>query len=149
MSERNWDKELAKIDKHLAATSDDQLLERKAAPARGAASTATTVPSVTGAAPTPWGVAIRVGLTVALAAAVPFWPYASRCGVWFLGYLGTIAVLLAAGVWAAVSTWRARVAKLHIAALVVITWGAALAAREILPRAGYTADASRAGWLCK
>jgi hypothetical protein len=79
---------------------------------------------------------------------VPFWPYASRCGIGLAGYLGVTAVVIAAGAWASATTWRARAPRLHIIALLVLAWGASLAAIEILPRIGYATDATRSGWVC-
>lgn len=150
MSSRDWDKELAKIDKHLATVSDDQLLERKAPgavqPARGADLAA---PSAGGAPPAKWGVLVRVGLAVALAVGVPFWPYASRCGLWLAGYLATLGVMIVAGGWAAVSTWRGRMGRAHLVALLVVAWAAALSAKEVLPRIGYAKDAARVDWTCR
>ena len=150
MTERNWDKELAKIDKQLSSIPDDQLLQKTAAPAGAAApgrGGQAAVPAAVGA-PSKWGVVFRVGLAVALATGVPFWPYASRCGVGLVGYLATISVILAAGTWAAVSTWRARSGRAHLLALTVIAWGITLAAVEILPRIGYARDAARVAWMC-
>ncbi|HYV98829.1 MAG TPA: hypothetical protein VE967_15345 [Gemmatimonadaceae bacterium] len=153
MTERNWDAELAKIDKRMASVSDDELLASKAV-VRPAATASQNVREDTGgvtvsAPPTRWGVLLRVGLAVAVAVAVPFWPYASRCGLWLIGFLGTVAAIIVAGSWAAVSTWRARAPRLHLAALLVVAWGLTLAAHEVLPRIGYAKDEARVAWVCK
>ena len=150
MTDRNWDAEMAKIDRQLASISDDQLVSRKsvampsvagtAAPAAGASSVART-------GRIDWGVTIRVSLAVALGAAIVFWPYATECGVGLGGYLGATAAVVAAGTWAAVSAWRARAPRAHVFALLVIAWGGALAAREVLPRVGYAKEAL--AWVCK
>ncbi len=92
---------------------------------------------------------IRVGLAVALAVGVPFWPYASRCGLWLGGYLASVGVMVVAGAWAAISTWRGRMGRAHFVALLVVAWGAALAAKEVLPRVGYAKDVARTSWTCQ
>ena len=155
MTARDWDKELAKIDKHMASVSDDQLLERKASGTpQGARSADVNAPASGGALPakwggTSWGVLLRASLAVAVAVGVPFWPYASSCGFWLAGYLATITVMLTAGAWAALAAWRARMGRAHVVALLVIAWGASLAAREVLPRIGYAKDLARVHWTCQ
>ena len=151
MTDRNWDAEMAKIDRQLASISDDQLVARRGATAPSAAS----VPSAqsdAGARPAKigspnWGVAIRVSLGVALGAAIVFWPYAASCGLGLGGYLGATLAVVAAGIWGAVSAWRARAPRAHTLALLVVLWGASLAAREVLPRVGYAKEARV--WACK
>lgn len=151
MTDRNWDAEMAKIDRQLASISDDQLVAKRVSSASPAASVS-SAPSDAGTRPAKagapsWGVAIRVILALALAAAVIFWPYASACGLGLSGYLGATVAVVAAGTWAAVSAWRARAPRSHIAALIVIVWGASLAAREVLPRVGYAKEVRV--WACK
>lgn len=151
MSGRDWDKELKKIDKHLSSISDDELLSRTATPAAGVSKgrTPAVASEASPGAPSPLGVAIRVGLALALSIGIMFWPYSARCGVGLAGYLASVAVVCAAGGWAAVSTWRARAGRAHLLALLVVTWGIALAAVEVLPRIGYAKDPARVGWICK
>jgi hypothetical protein len=149
MNDRNWDAEMAKIDRQLASISDDQLVSRKSvAPASIAGAAAPAV----SAAPArvgrfEWSVAIRVGLAVALGVAAVFWPYPSACGLGLGGYLGVTLSVAAAGTWAAVSAWRARAPRAHILAVLVIVWGASLAAWEVLPRVGYAKEVRT--WACK
>lgn len=148
---RNWDKELAKIDKQMSSLSDDELAARTAAPAGkspGRAPVSDPGPAPAGA-PSRAGVVLRVGLAVALAIGVHFWPYGRQCGLGLSGYLASVTVVGAAGTWAAVATWRARSARAHMLALLVVTWGIALAAVEVLPRIGYAKDPARVAWLCK
>lgn len=147
MSDRNWDAEMAKIDRQLASLSDDQLVANR--PVVGGKAGAVPVGSAAPASSsrTSWGVAFRVGLVVALAVGLPFWPYASRCGVGLAGYLAATAALVTAGVWSAISTWRARAPRAHALTLIVVLWGLALATREVLPRVGYAKAASE--WVCK
>jgi hypothetical protein len=85
-------------------------------------------------------------LVLALAAALPFWPYQRACGLGLMLYLGAVAALVAAGGWAAASAWRYRRPVAQVLALSVIAWGGVLAAREVLPRIGYARVA--AAWTC-
>jgi hypothetical protein len=150
MTDRNWDAEMAKIDRQLASISDDQLVAKRAA-AAPSVSSVSSAPFDAGTRPAKiapnWGVTIRVGLAVALGAAIVFWPYAALCGPGLGGYLGATAAVVAAGTWAAVSSWRARAPRAHVLALLVIVWGASLAAWEVLPRVGYAKEALT--WACR
>jgi hypothetical protein len=92
------------------------------------------------------GVWARVGLGVVAAVAVTQWPYARTCGVGLLGYLLAVTTVLVTGFWGAGVSWRGRLASAHVIALCTILWGLALAAHEILPRAGYIT--SSASWWC-
>jgi hypothetical protein len=158
VSGRDWDKELAKIDRQIGRMSDDELT--RAAPPASPAGPASRGPAPAAGARGGAGIAIdsgrpvsragvyfRVGLAIALAVSVPFWPYAARCGVGLAGYLASVGVVIAAGTWAALSTWRARFGRAHVAAIVVAAWGLALAAGEVLPRIGYAKD--QATWVCR
>ena len=145
---KNWDKELAKIDRQLASMSDDQLQTKQAPPAAaGAAGPA--VAAAAPAAPTRAGVLARVGLALVLGVGVVFWPYAAACGAGLFAYLGAVATVAAAGVWAATATWRARAGRSHVVALFVLAWGLALTAIEVLPRLGYATDSARSAWSCR
>jgi hypothetical protein len=156
MSSRDWEKELAAIDKQLASVSDDALA-RPASPGGVATAAPPRVPpgagvrapaGMAGDGPTPTGVILRLVLAVILGVAIIFWPYANRCGVGLAGYLGAVLVVAVAGVWTAVSTWRARAARSHVLALLLIAWGIVLTAIEILPRIGYATDPARVTWGC-
>jgi hypothetical protein len=92
------------------------------------------------------GVWVRVGLAVVVAVSLTQWPYARACGVGLLGYLLAVATVLVTGFWAAMASWRGRLASAHIIALSSLLWGLALAAHETLPRAGYIP--SSASWRC-
>ncbi len=92
------------------------------------------------------GVWLRVLLGLGLSVAVTQWPYARSCGLPLDFYLAAVAVLLIAGGWAAIWSWRLRMAVAHTASLVILFFGLALTAGQILPRVGYAADA--ATWGC-
>jgi hypothetical protein len=93
---------------------------------------------------------LRLVPVLALSVGIVFWPYYARCGVELGGYLGAIAAVALGGGWIAVTTWRCRMPVVHVVALLVVAWGAAIAAREVLPRIGYAKpDAERAAWRCE
>lgn len=162
---RDWDRELAKIDKQLESLSDDALAPRggaaQAPAGRGAPDKALPPggrpPVAPSAAPSPAaarssavGVTLRLLLAGTVAVGVLFWPYDARCGVGLAGYLGAVAGVALAGGWSAVWTWRHRAPRAHLLALALVGWGLALAAAEVLPRVGYArADPARTLWVCE
>jgi hypothetical protein len=147
MSSRDWDKELAKIDKQLASLSDEELLAPPS-PAtgmpRGAGATAVRG---SGALPPPAVSAGRGGATlwvwtklaVATAAAVGvwFWPWPARCGLPLVGLVSAAGGVTLLGLWSAMGTWRHRLGPAHVVSLLAIGSGLVLGAREVLPRVGY------------
>jgi len=134
---RDWDKELAAIDRAIERSPGPA--PEAAVPPAGAARN----PVVRGSASRAWA---RLGLVLALAFALPFWPYARSCGLALFAYLGAVGALIAAGVWAAANAWTHRRPVAHVLALGALAWGAALAAKEVLPRIGYARDP--AAWTC-
>jgi hypothetical protein len=161
MADRDWDKELAKVDKQLASLSDEALRgSATPAPVGKGAREPARVPArsapVEAAAPaakatSAFGVYARLTLAVTVAAAMMIWPYPSKCGVGLIGYLAAIGVVVAGGLWSSVWTWRHRAARAHTVSLLVLTWGLVLGAIEVLPRIGYAKpDANHpATWVCQ
>ena len=90
-----------------------------------------------------WG---RVALGIALGVMMTVWPYFRDCGLPLFGYLGAVAAVVVAGGWIAVTAWRLRSGVAHILALVLLFWGLALTADELLQRTGYAA--ASATWQC-
>jgi hypothetical protein len=159
MSNRDWEKELAMIDRQLASISDEELAKQDAtaptAPARPAAGTRAAPaaerprPTAAGAAAGPTVVQVRspspgsrVALyarllgAVALGVGILFWPYGARCGLPLAGFLGATAVIALSGIWAAAATWRHRAGRSHVLALLVVAWGLGLDGWQVLPRVG-------------
>ena len=147
MSERNWDAELKKLDRKLESVSDEALLPARTQPTPAAREQAKVVQRETSTL----GVMARLSLAVILAIAMLFWPYDTRCGAGLFGYLGATALVASAGVWTAGWTWRHRSARGHVVSLLLMLWGVALAAAEVLPRVGYAAPTAErpATWMCK
>jgi len=133
MAERDWNKELAKIDKQLESVADEQLFPKSAAKTTSQQQQIVEKQSRTSTL----GVMVRLLLSVALGIGMIFWPYQARCGFGLLGYLLAVVVLIGAGGWSAVWAWRHRAGKAHVLSLLIMVWGIILGAQEILPRTGY------------
>jgi hypothetical protein len=154
MPDRDWEKELAKIDKQLASLPDEALMpaapekqaKGTARPSAKSASSASAEPRQT----TSFGVFARLTLALAVGIAMAFWPYPSRCGFGLIGYLGAVGVMTAGGIWASIWTWRHRASRAHLLSLAITVWGVLLGAVEILPRIGYAypTDKHPGAWSC-
>ncbi|HEU5260322.1 MAG TPA: hypothetical protein VFU41_02740 [Gemmatimonadales bacterium] len=151
--ERDWDKEMAEVDRLLK-----KLPSAEPTPSRGAEPTVRR-PAVSGgpvaiaetmfrSSAREWlgtwakvglGVLVGIGLTPGV------WPYSHGCGLRLIFYLLGVTTVIAAGVWAGLSSWKRRLGIAHVVSQVLIVWGTLLLAREVLPRLG--ADAA-AQWLC-
>ena len=92
-----------------------------------------------------WGC---VSLGVLLAAAVPAWPYENDCGQWLFLYLGSVSLVVIAGVWGARVSWRGRIGWAHVLAVMTIIWGLALTAHQVLPREPIFYAKTRLAWRC-
>jgi hypothetical protein len=156
MPDRDWEKELAKIDKQLASLPDEALMpaapdkQAKGPAARGGGGRAAAPAPAEPRPTTSFGVFARLTLALAVGIAMAFWPYPSRCGVGLIGYLGAVGVMTAGGVWASIWTWRHRASRAHLVSLAITVWGVLLGSLEILPRIGYAypTDKHPAGWSC-
>lgn len=157
MPDRDWDKELAKIDKQLGSLSDDQLIgpatpapQGKALPPAKSGKGSAPAPSVDRGTKS-WAVYARLTISVALGVAMVVWPYPSRCGPWLAAYLAAVAVVIVSGVWSAIWTWRHRASHAHTLSLLLILWGLVLGSMEVLPRVGYAKPDLRhpAQWACQ
>jgi hypothetical protein len=132
---------------------NDRTLDRSFSPDRpsGAAKPLSSIRSVRPVKPgAVWGC---VALGALLAAAVPAWPYENDCGQWLFLYLGSVSLVVIAGLWGARVSWRGRIGWAHVLAVMTIIWGLALTAHQVLPREPTTAtrrrrrrSRSRCGW---
>ena len=141
---RDWDKELAEIDKVMAkapAVPPSPPVRASASPAPSAAPSAP--PARAGSALATW---MKVLLGVVLAGAMTQWPYQANCGTPLFLYTGAAAMVPIAGAWAGLATWRRRMGFAHLLALGVIAAGAVLLAQIVLPRIGYAKVV--ATWWC-
>jgi len=148
-SPRDWDKELAQIDKLIASGAGQQTPPAAAPPAPAA-----PAPRGRAAAPAPEGPRprsvvftwVRLLLGLAVGVGITQWPYARGCGLLLFAYLGAVGGVIVAGLWSTVSSWRTRSAFAHMLSLALVFWGAILGAREVLPRVGYARTS--ASWFC-
>ncbi|HKV51226.1 MAG TPA: hypothetical protein VJO52_08515 [Gemmatimonadaceae bacterium] len=151
----DWDKELRKIDHQLESLSDDALLPtQKGKPSRSSKASP-AAPAEANAPPAPrktstLGVLARLLLAVGLGVAIMFWPYSTKCGLGLFGYLAASLMIIIAGGWSAIWTWRHRSASGHVLSLLLILWGSLLAAQQVLPRVGYAKSdpLHPAIWMC-
>ena len=146
MAGNDWDAELKKIDKQLESLSDDELLSAGEAKTPAQREERQVEQRETSTL----GVFARLVLATALGVGMLFWPYAARCGVGLFAYLAATAVVIGAGVWTSVWTWRHRSGKAHLLSLLLIVWGGVLGAIEVLPRVGYAkpTPVHPAYWMC-
>jgi hypothetical protein len=140
---RDWDRELANIDKAIA--------KQGPAPAGAAPSSPATAPRGPAGVSAPRRTSVALAwfwvlLAVALAAALPLWPYEKSCGLQLFFFLGAAGVTMLVGLLGALSSWAHRRGFAHLLALSVLTWAGIMAAREVMPRVGY-AKQSRT-WMC-
>ena len=149
---RDWDKEMAEIDKLIAKTPAQGAREPGSQGARGAP-TALPAPQRAAAPPvarggrdalTTW---VKVLLGVGVAAAVGLaWPYPHVCGVPLYGYLAAAAGVVLVGLWGVVASWKSRMALSHTLALLATLVGAVLAGKVLLDRTDYPKQP--ATWSC-
>ena len=147
---RDWDREMAAIDKLMAAGPPAPASPPVAAPSAGRAPAAAAPAARRGSVPgrhAPLFTWLRLVLGLGLGAAMTQWPYTHGCGLPLFLYLGAVAAVLVAGVWSTISSWRTRSAFAHFLAIGLIAWGGVLAAREILPRIGYAKTSAE--WVCQ
>jgi hypothetical protein len=94
------------------------------------------------------GTLVRMSLVVLLVGGINFWPYVHSCGAGLFLYMGAESLIVIGGLWTVVWTWRVRAAVAHGIALVLVLWGMALVAMQVLPRVGYAKTASPLTWSC-
>jgi hypothetical protein len=150
---RDWDKELADIDRVIEKQgpppgpppqgAPPALPSGRAAPAPARVPPAGEPAAARGSVAVAW---FWVALAVLLAAALPLWPYGRGCGLQLFFYLGAATLALLAGATGAVNSWRARRGLAHLVSLVVVVFAGVMGAREVLPRVGYAARAQT--WMC-
>lgn len=146
---RDWDKELAEIDRMLSKGGPAAPVPAQAGSARppAASQPPQQAPVLTGRRGSVLGTWLRALSGILVAAAMTQWPYAHGCGVPLLLYTGASAAVVVAGVWGAMAGWRSRIAAAHVVSLVAAGWGFGLLASVVLPRIGYAAE--QLTWWCR
>lgn len=142
---RDWDKELAEVDRllnQLPTHREEQMAA--AAPKRPpAAAPAGMAQDGGGSRLGTWA---RVALGLLIGIGMPLWPYDHGCGIKLFLYLGGVATVVVAGVWSGLSSWKRRMGVAHLLSQLLVIWGLVLTARVVLPRVGYAKEA--ATWFC-
>ncbi len=144
---RDWDKELAEVDRLLNKLPSHQAEQAAAAAAAAKRTAAAAAPPPGRASSRAWvGTWARVGLGLLIGIGMTQWPYTHGCGVKLFVYLGGVFTVIVAGVWSGLSSWKRQLGVAHILSQGLVIWGLVLAAREVLPRIGYAKEA--ATWFC-
>jgi hypothetical protein len=133
MVEDNWKSQLKKIEREfdgLPPEPSPAFQKLQSEEERRAKERAATRAAIIGST-------ARLILVLALGAALAMWPYSRACGSGWFGYVGVEVVIIAGGLWVAITTWRARLPKLHVLSLLIVLAGLGLVAAEVLPRIGY------------
>jgi hypothetical protein len=152
MTDRDWSKEMKKIDRQLESVSDEALFPAKTGPA---GATGSAAPRASASVPdkprSTFGAFARLTLSVLLGVGIVFWPYEARCGLGLFAYLAAVLVVGASGIWSAVWTWRHHTGRAHVLSLLLILWGLVLAGTQVLPRVGYAKPdiVHPALWACR
>ncbi|MBA3260210.1 MAG: hypothetical protein H0T68_12200 [Gemmatimonadales bacterium] len=145
---RDWNKELTDIDRAIekqgsgVAGEGGSTGEASLAPARAPGAPG-TAPAARKSVALTWFWTL---LAVALAVALPIWPYQRSCGLQLGFFLGAAAITILAGFLGALASWANRRALAHVLSLVVLAWATVMAAGAVLPRIGYARESQT--WLC-
>ena len=153
--ERDWDKEMAEVDRLLKKLPNadptlgrggggEPTLRRQAVSAPPGAVTGTGALYGAAGRVGTW-VKVGLGVLIGIGIAPGVWPYSHGCGLRVMFYLLGVTTVIAAGVWASVSSWRRRLGFAHVISQMLIIWGVLLMTREVLPRVGVKPQAP---WLC-
>jgi hypothetical protein len=152
--ERDWDKEMAEVDRLLKKLPN-------ADPTLGRGDPTVRRPAVGGGVVSGGNLAldarargrevlgtwarVLLGLLIGVGVTPGIWPYTHGCGLRLIFYLAGVTTVIAAGLWSSVSSWRRRLGFAHVIATALIVWGVLLLTREVLPRVGAKATGV---WLC-
>jgi hypothetical protein len=151
---RDWDKELAEIDKLMGASKglppaqDPRPVTRDASPPAVSSGREVVAPA------TGHGSRVTRPLTVWLitllgpigAAGLAVWPYSKACGMSLAVYLVGVLAVWGASIWAMRTAWAARRGVAMLLGILTLLMSLALAAMEVLPRVGYARTSLT--WTC-
>jgi hypothetical protein len=129
---RDWDKELADVDRAIA---------KQQPPAGSPVAGTSPPPRRFGALAWLWTV-----VAIILAVALVVWPYDKSCGLRLIFFLGAALLAVMLGVLGAIKSWAHRQGVPLLLSLLAVLFAGVMAAREILPRAGYAKQALE--WTC-
>lgn len=143
---RDWDRELARIDKVMASVPAQAPVKSGGGGGGGAPAGRPAAPVAVVSRKAVFFTWLRVLLAVLVAGAMTQWPYSHDCGVNLFLYLGAVGGVVTAGLWSGVTSWQRRLGLAHTIALLVTLWGLVLAAAQVLPRIGYARHIAQ--WWC-
>src|SRR5215210_7723845 len=132
---RDWDRELADIDKSMAKQQPVPTAPVQTRAGRPVASRRFVALT--------W---FWTGLAVVLGVALLLWPYDKNCGIRLIFFIGAGGLALLAGVIGALNSWAHHRGLAHLLSLLVIVFAGVMLMREILPRAGYARESR--DWTC-
>ena len=148
---RDWDKEMAEIDKLIAkqptAGPSGQGSAVRGGPAALPAPQRAAAPPVARGGREALVTWVKVLLGVGVAAAVAVsWPYAHVCGVPLYGYLAAASGVVLVGLWGVVASWKSRMPLAHTLAFLATLAGAVLVGKVLVDRSSYPRQP--ASWSC-
>lgn len=144
--ERDWDKEMAEVDRLLnklpyadpslrGGGGADPTLKRPGVTASGARPSHPGLPAPGGGRLGTW-TRVVLGALIGIGIAPGVWPYTHGCGLRLIFYMSGVSAVIVAGLWSSVSSWRHRLGLAHVISQLLIIWGSLLFAREVLARVG-------------
>lgn len=134
---RDWDKELAEVDKLIEGLQGQP---PKTPPARQGPGAAVVLQEQRAFVSRQENAKTWVlfSLSTLLGAALTwFWPYGRECGMPLYGFAAATGVFGIGSLWSTWQSWKTRSALVHFLSIGLIGWCAFLGAREVLPRIGY------------
>jgi cytochrome bd-type quinol oxidase subunit 2 len=132
---RDWDKELADIDRAIA--------KQPGAPPATPQTGKPISPSRRRFVALAW---FWTALAIVLGVALLVWPYDRSCGLRLIFYLGAVFIALLMSFLGALASWSGRQGLAFLLSLIVMVFAGVMAMREILPRSGYAREAL--DWTC-
>ena len=145
MSDINWDVEVKKLEREFIGLAP----EPSGAQRQAKLSADRRAQQQRDAATARFGATMRLALVAGLFGALFLWPYQRECGMGLIGYVMVEVVIAAGALWIATFTWQHRVARAHVAALLILVGALGAITAQVLPRAGYAKVGSPAKqWWC-
>jgi hypothetical protein len=148
---RDWDKELAEIDKLMGAPAPSAQGKGVAQPvARQSEGASRPGQTVAPQASRPRIRPVTLWLITLLgpigAAGLAIWPYPKACGISLGVYLVGLLAVWGASIWAMRTAWAAQRAAAMVIGVLTLIASLTLVALEVLPRVGYARTSLT--WTC-
>jgi hypothetical protein len=147
---RDWDKELAEIDKLMAPQGAEPRPSGRgdlvAKPAATPTGRDDTPRRLTAAARRPLAVWLITLLGPVGAAGLAVWPYPKACGLPLGVYLVGLLAVWGASIWGMRTAWAAQRAAAMVIGVLTLIASLTLVALEVLPRVGYARTSLT--WTC-